>query len=42
MSYAAYVIAGYLVTAVVLATYAAWVVSRGRRARRLLGDRPRP
>ncbi|HEX6596996.1 MAG TPA: heme exporter protein CcmD [Acidimicrobiales bacterium] len=40
MSYATYVFSGYAITAAALAAYAAWVVSRGRKARRQLGDRP--
>ena len=41
MTYAAYVYSGYAVTAAVLAGYAGWVVSRGRKARRHLEDRSR-
>ena len=34
MSYASYVISGYVITAAALAGYAAWVVSRSRKAHR--------
>ena len=42
MTYASYVFSGYAITAAALAGYAAWVVSRSRKARRQLGDRSNP